>query len=1172
MAKPSDAASAAASFHRYADSVVATIATDDLFGPIVHGPGSHTESRHILVRERNLTYAFSPHYHPYVGELTRRLLAGSTRSLQAVDTEYATSVVVTADVAAENGTVTIAKGEVVQLPDGIGLTLGGSPARLAGRHIVAPDGSVILGAPGTRVVVPSTAEVVRRRGSRVTLPSDLTGTLVDAAPQPVLRRAFFAGYTPGASVPETGQTPHPVDELDFSLGGAYAGYNWELFFHVPMLVAVNLSRSGRYEEAMRWFHYLFDPTDASAQVSPERYWRVKPFQSTDVQRIEEILVNLSTGDDPVLQRDTVNAIGAWKDAPFRPHVVARFRQSAYMVKTVMAYLDNLLAWGDSLFRQDTGESIDEAMQLYALAANILGPRPQAVPSKGTTRSQTYADLRKDLDAFGNAMRPIESSLLLDLAPQPGASSPDGRLVTLRNLGRTLYFGVPRNDNLLAYWDAVADRLFKIRNSLNLQGVFRQLPLFEPPIDPAMLARAAASGLSVDAIVGGLGQPPSHVRFAVLHQQAAAAAQSAASLGASLLGATEKDDAERLTLMRARHERQLHELGEQVRYAQLQESVKSRQAVAASMRSAISRYTYYERQLGRSLGDIVVPELDEIDVSSLTSFEFNVEEPTLAQRDVPIDIVTDVAAEAAGRMLSRFENEELDKNGTARTITDLIKMAQLSGQGVSLIPDFGVKFHFWGLGGDFGFGGSQLGQVARFVADNLIAYADQLNHQAGVAAKVGNYWRREQEWAQQSSLATTEINQLYRQLRAAQIREAISERELANQRVQIQQAGEIETFLNAQATDPKGKVGNKALYAWSKRETRGLYTRTLALAQELARKAEAAMRHELLLAADTPTYIRPGYEGGMEGLYGGENLLLDLQRMQAAYDEANSPELEPTRHISLAQLDPLALLTLRATGTCSFSVPEEWFDLEAPGFYRRRIRSASLSIPCVAGPYTSINCVLSLTRSQVRMEPASELIDLKGAVTQMVASTGVEDSGGDTASGSDDRVRPFEFSGAISEWTLTLPGQGTDGFRVFDYDTISDVVVHLRLSARFDGGAINAAVKRVQKLAKGTGDAGTTGRVRMFSLRHEFPSEWAAFAAQGGAPAPLSLTLLPEHFPSWAGPKVKVDSVALFVPPAATGDPLEEVLPIPPTPKIGTQWTVQLDPGQRDVWLLVTWRI
>ena len=74
---------------------------------------------------------------------------------------------------------------------------------------------------------------------------------------------------------------------------------------------------------------------------------------------------------------------------------------------------------------------------------------------------------------------------------------------------------PATTTCCGYWDVVADRLFKIRNSLNLQGVFRQLPLFEPPIDPAMLARATAAGLSVDAIVGGLGQPPSHVRFAVL---------------------------------------------------------------------------------------------------------------------------------------------------------------------------------------------------------------------------------------------------------------------------------------------------------------------------------------------------------------------------------------------------------------------------------------------------------------------------------------------------------------------------------------------------------------------------------------------------------------------------------------------------------------------------------
>ncbi len=57
--------------------------------------------------------------------------------------------------------------------------------------------------------------------------------------------------------------------------------------------------------------------------------------------------------------------------PFRPHAIARFRQSAYMFKTVMAYLDNIIAAGDNLFRQDTAESINQATQYFVLAANIL---------------------------------------------------------------------------------------------------------------------------------------------------------------------------------------------------------------------------------------------------------------------------------------------------------------------------------------------------------------------------------------------------------------------------------------------------------------------------------------------------------------------------------------------------------------------------------------------------------------------------------------------------------------------------------------------------------------------------------------------------------------------------------------------------------------------------------
>ena len=295
-------------------------------------------------------------------------------------------------------------------------------------------------------------------------------------------------------------------------------YNWELFYHVPMTIAIHLSKNQRFEDAQRWFHMLFDPTDDSDGPTPERFWKVKPFQYTDVRMIEELLVNLSTGADPALRQDTINSIGAWKDAPFRPHAVARYRQTAYMFKTVTAYLDNLIDWGDSLFRQDTGESINEATQLYVLAANILGPRPQAVPKKGSVRPQTYANLRKDWSAFGDALVPHESEIGFDSTPHPTAVADDGALSTLSSIGKALYFCVPRNDALLRYWDTVADRLFKIHNSLNIQGIFRQLPLFEPPIDPALLAKAAAAGLDIGAIVNGLNQPLPLVRFQVLVQR------------------------------------------------------------------------------------------------------------------------------------------------------------------------------------------------------------------------------------------------------------------------------------------------------------------------------------------------------------------------------------------------------------------------------------------------------------------------------------------------------------------------------------------------------------------------------------------------------------------------------------------------------------------------------
>lgn len=1096
------------------------------------------ETKYFIVQERTLSYRFTLHQHPYVQQLMQRLLRKGTPGLQAADTEYNTRIRLTHATQAKDQTgrgVQLAADEIVHLRDGTAAVLDGQNVRFAGSKVLKSlDDSVLIPKKNQAVTIPASTMVRRRNGDLLTLNANAAATLIDGGPLPVLYADFFkTAYQPSTLV----QQPYPVKDLDFTSSGAYAVYNWELFFHVPFTIAVHLSKNGRYAEAQHWFHYLFDPTDDSDGPTPERFWKVRPFQTTDVKKIEEILVNLATGADRDLRNETLRSIEAWKDAPFRPHVIARYRQQAYMYKTVMAYLDNLIAWGDSLFRQDTGEAIDEALQLYVLAANILGPRPQAVPKKGSVRPQTYANLRRDLQQFGVVLREVEADLPFDLMPFPDTEAKDdNRLGVVRGLGRALYFCVPRNDKLLSYWNTVADRLFKIRNSLNIQGVFRQLALFEPPIDPALLARAAAAGLDVGAIVNGLNQPLPLVRFALLVQKATEIAQEVKSLGHQLLAAMEKEDGEAMAILRAKHERVVMQMVEQVKYAQWQEAIKAREGLLQSLALAVQRYTYYERQLGKKPDEIekAIPQLGELDKDSLAKLKFAQQEPALAPRKIEVDIARDLG-DSGGKIVSSYEREELQKQALSRTIQDAVEAYVLVGKALKLIPDFGIHGHFWGVGPRIDVvGGTKLADIMWFAADVAKALASRFDYEGGRVGKLGGYARREQEWAFQSNLAAGEINQIFKQLRAAQIREAIAEQELKSHRQQMKHAEEIERFLNEEGTEKTGKKTNKALYAWMKREVRGLYAQCFQFAFDIARKAERALQHEL--GNPELTYLQFGYLAGKEGLLAGERLYLDLKRMEMAYHEQNRREYELTKHVSLLQVDPLALIQLRATGRCTVRLPEMLFDMDGPGHYFRRIKSVAVSIPCVTGPYVGVNCKLTLLKSSIRKSPIlhegeyarqgsedNRFSDYFGSLESIVASSAQNDSGLFETNLRDERYLPFENSGVISEWQIELPANPSKGEPVqFDYDTISDVILHLRYTAR-EGGALlrNAAMKQIQDLIA---EGQAAGCVRLFSVRHEFPGEWHRFKIQtppAGQRRELALTLRPEHYPFWAQGRLNV---------------------------------------------------
>jgi hypothetical protein len=435
----------------------------------------------------------------------------------------------------------------------------------------------------------------------------------------------------------------------------------------------------------------------------------------------------------------------------------------------------------------------------------------------------------------------------------------------------------------------------------------------------------------------------------------------------------------------------------------------------------------------------------------------------------------------------------------------------------------------GAGAATEFGGRQISTMISMGAIATRAIAGQLTYQATNSGKVGGYARREQEWAFQSNLAAGEITQIWKQIRAAEIREAIARREWDNHKEQIKNAEAIELYLTNEKNDKKGKKTNQAFYAWMKREAKGLYGQCFQLAFDVAKKAERALQHEL--GDPSLSYLQFGYLAGKEGLVAGEKLYLDIKRMEIAYHENNRREYELTKHVSLKEVDPLAVMALRATGRCTVSLPEELFDLDGPGHYFRRIKSVAVSIPCVAGPYASVNCTLTLQKSAIRKSPLldgdsyaragaedSRFSDHFGSMQSIVTSTAASDGGLFETNLRDERYLPFEGSGVVSEWQLALPADPRNADpQQFDYGTITDVILHLRYTAREGGGLLRsgaaANLKTMIEAAK------TVGSVRLLSARHEFPTEWAKFKnlPPGGPNTVFGLTLdlREEHYPFWS---------------------------------------------------------
>lgn len=606
---------------------------------------------------------------------------------------------------------------------------------------------------------------------------------------------------------------------------------------------------------------------------------------------------------------------------------------------------------------------------------------------------------------------------------------------------------PLNPRLLCVYDNIEDRLALIRSCINAWRFKNGQPNKHMPYwgdSPFRDCGLTTTAPCLDA--GDWCYPHSCYRFDYLIQKALELANEASRMGSALLTAFERGDAEYLATLRETHQRQILNLTLEIHQLQYRAADWEVQALEKAQALAQTRRDYFANLIENGLNS------DEISYQTLTGV-------STASRAAG-NVLEGVAA-----ILRIIPNLETGNVGPLPTTLQL----QPLGDKISQASSIG-------------------GTIANTVADISSSIAS-------LRLTEGGWVRRDEEWVHQVEIIGIEIEQIERQILAAQRRRDSSLRELNNHQRQLEQAAEIQTFMYEKFT-------NHALYLWMQEELAALHYQLHECAFHTARQAERAFNYER--GYTTRKFITSElWDNLHEALLAGDRLVLALRQMEKAYRDENCREYELTEHFSLRMYFPWAFLQLKLTGYCEIEIPEWLFDHFYPGQYMRRIKNVSLTIPCVVGPYVSVHCRLTLLKSTTRISPylidpptacCAEKQPKNGYVTKpddprmvntyaakeaIATSSGQSDTGLFELNFRDERYLPFEYTGAVSCWRIELPQENNQ----FDVDTISDIILHLNYMAREGGEVLREAASEVAQCY--LPDQG----IRFFDVKDDFPDLW-----------------------------------------------------------------------------------
>ncbi|MGL4597250.1 MAG: neuraminidase-like domain-containing protein, partial [Bacteroidia bacterium] len=746
------------------------------------------------------------------------------------------------------------------------------------------------------------------------------------------------------------------------------------------------------------------------------YWQFQPFR----MYIWPTLTQMLSDDNP--------AMAVYNDDPFNPFAVARLRIGAFEKYAVMQYVENLINWGDQEFTQDTWESISAATMLYVYALDLLGQRPVNLGACPTSSPATFADIQAK---YGDDI----PQFLIDLENLvPGGNSLQLPLSSQGFNDLDVYFCVPENTQLLSYWDVIEDRLYKIRNSMNIDGVVRTLALFEPPLNPMDLAKAAAAGNNLPG--GGVGgkYAPMPYRFDFLIGQARDLTNTLMQLGASLLAALEKNDAEQLNMLHSTQEGVILNMNIQVRQnaiTQLQQAIQSMQY---TLDSAQYRETYYTNLIANGL--------------------------------------------------SSAENTNLDAMASGLAFNILASILKTAASIGYAIPQVGSPFAMT-------YGGIQVGSMVNAAAGAAEVGSEISNFIAQRALTMAGYQRRAEDWAFQLETATYDVSRIQEDMAGLQTQLSSAQQDLSILQEQIAQNRAVTNFL-------KSKFTNQQLYAWMVGQLSGVYYQTYQLAYTYAMKAQLAFQMETDSPSTsflTINYWDSLRKGLLAGEY--LMLSLQRMNVQYQTVNTRRFEIEKNISLAMTNPQAFLDLKATGTCNFSFTEELFDYDYPGQyarkittmsvtipavvGPYQNIKATLKQTFNAWVYDPTADAATQYLLDNETGTAPDG-LIENWLPNQSIAISKGLDDNGMFVLNFDDPRYLPFEGTGAVSNWTLEMP---TTTNR-FDFNTITDVIFTVRYTALHDA-SLETKVKGW--LASYPYEGGL-----YYVLQQAFASQWYAFVS------------------------------------------------------------------------------